>query len=259
MSKVHILPDENLGGVLREYIEVDRKANVGDYVVIVNADNDAYRFGGYKNADFAKIHEFDNDSFGIYAQATLFNGRNAALYPHEYRTLEPADIVHIDNKRYRLINRKAKEGERVIIINNQAEGFDIGFIGTVFEVINDGDIVVINGCFGHYHGDYLVLESIEQQQFTDSQNKPDISDKLANLARRVTELEKRVVAIDEHNDVLIDRINDVEGKLNQTKTPYFKTFTPNIYFNIHTKEKSAEELANEIIRKLHEMIGKYTQ
>jgi hypothetical protein len=260
MSKVHVLPDERLGGVLREYVEVDRKAEIGEKIIVTNAHmNGSY----YDNGDiFTVIERYDYSTserpncVGVCVEEIddVYGIRD-----YEYKTLEPTDIVHIDNKRYRLIDRKAKEGERVIIINSQAEGLDIGFIGTVFEVINDGDIVVINGCFGHYHGDYLVLESIEQQQFTDSQNKPDIPDKLANLARRVTELEKRVVAIDEHNDVLIDRINDVEGKLNQIKTPYFKTFAPNIYFNIHTKEKSAEELANEIIRKLHEMIGKYTQ
>lgn len=32
-NNVHILPDENLGGVLREYVEVDRNADVGDFVV----------------------------------------------------------------------------------------------------------------------------------------------------------------------------------------------------------------------------------
>jgi len=40
-----------------------------------------------------------------------------------------------------------------------------------------------------------------------------VIDLLANLARRVTELEKRVRIIDDYNDVLIDRMNDAEEKL----------------------------------------------
>lgn len=259
MSKVHVLPDEKLGGVLREYVEVDRKAELGEKIIVTNA----YMNGSYyDNGDiFTVIERYDYstserpDCVGVCVEEIddVYGIRD-----YEYKTLEPTDIVHIADKRYCLVNRKAKEGERVIIIENQTKGFDVGFIGEVSEVIDNENTVVINGCYGHYHGDYLVLEPVEQQS-ANLQNKFNMSDMLANLVKRVAELEKRIIAIDEHNDVLIDRINDVEGKLNQTKTPYFKTFTPNIYFNIHTKEKSAEELANEIIRKLHEMIGKYTQ
>jgi len=40
MSNVHILPDENLGGVLREYVEVDRRLEPTD---IVHIDGQRYR------------------------------------------------------------------------------------------------------------------------------------------------------------------------------------------------------------------------
>lgn len=40
MTKIHVLADETLGGIKREYVEVDRKAEVGEKVVHVNKDRD---------------------------------------------------------------------------------------------------------------------------------------------------------------------------------------------------------------------------
>ncbi|MFP3701231.1 hypothetical protein SB758_37755, partial [Burkholderia sp. SIMBA_013] len=37
-ANIHVLADEKLGGTKREYVEVDRKAEVGEKIVIVNAD-----------------------------------------------------------------------------------------------------------------------------------------------------------------------------------------------------------------------------
>lgn len=34
MTNVHVLSDESLGGIKREYVEVDRPADVGDYVYV---------------------------------------------------------------------------------------------------------------------------------------------------------------------------------------------------------------------------------
>lgn len=36
MSKIHVLPDENLDGVLREYVEVDRATNVSVLDLLAN-------------------------------------------------------------------------------------------------------------------------------------------------------------------------------------------------------------------------------
>ncbi|NUJ17446.1 hypothetical protein FKN04_12760 [Bacillus glycinifermentans] len=37
-EKIHVLADESLGGIKREYVEVDRKAEVGDLIVITYSD-----------------------------------------------------------------------------------------------------------------------------------------------------------------------------------------------------------------------------
>lgn len=265
MSKVHVLPDENLGDVLREYIEVDRKAKGGEKIIM------KYPLRGslYKEGDIFTVLE----SYEIYPAyndgVEVKENDGYFIYHTEYHTLEPTDIIHIDNKRYRLVNRKAKAGEKVIITETHPT-LVYTKIGEIVKIIEtDGD--TCNGLIkSHdigekgavYHFQYKVLEPVELANdiiTTEENESKSVIDLITNLTQRLTELEKRVVAIDEHNDVLIDHLNDVQEKLNQIKVPYFTTFKPNIYFNIDTKEKSAEELANEIIRKLHEMIGKYTQ
>src|SRR5690606_25035403 len=96
MTKIHVLADESLGGINREYDEVDRKADVGDRVI--------GKFGHYhvvtnvlRNGEVCM-----DDAVGMYSE-------------NYYRTLEPTDFVHIDNKRYKLVDRKADVGERIIV------------------------------------------------------------------------------------------------------------------------------------------------
>lgn len=265
MSKIHILSDEKLDGILREYIEVDRKAKGGEKIVM------KYPLRGslYKEGDIFTVLE----SYEIYPAyndgVEVKENDGYFIYHSEYYTLEPTDIIHIDNKRYRLVNRKAKAGEKVIITETHPT-LVYTKIGEIVKIIEtDGDT-----CGGMlkphdigekgavYHFQYQVLESVESVNdiiTAEENDSKSVINLLTNLTQRLVELEKRVVAIDEYNDVLIDRINDVEGKLNQIKTPYFTTFKPNIYFNIHTKEKSVEELAKEIIKELSKMNGKYNE
>jgi hypothetical protein len=255
MSKIHILPDKNLNGVLREYIEVDRKANIGEYI---------YFTDDIETPNYLKVTGY-NDEINYYKVEHNPNewGETCEVSMKRSRTLEPTDIVYINNNRYRLINRKANVGEKIIVANadDNYEGYKNGDIFTVQEVRKqtvdtDKKYVVL------YHFEYYVLEPIESSNSivtAEENDSKSVIDLLANLTQRLNELEKRVSVIDEHNDVLIDRINDVEEKLNQIKAPYFTTFKPNIYFNIHTKEKSAEELAKEIIKELSKINNKHNQ
>jgi hypothetical protein len=265
MSKIHVLPDENLGDVLREYIEIDRKAKGGEKIIMKYP----LRSSLYKEGDiFTVLESYEiypayNDGIEVKENDTYF------IYHSEYYTLEPTDIIHIDNKRYRLVNRKAKAGEKVIITETHPT-LVYTKIGEIVKIIEtDGD--TCGGMFkphdigekgAVYHFQYQVLEPVEPVNdiiTAEENDSKSVIDLLANLTQRLVELEKRVVAIDEHNNVLIDHLNDVQEKLNQIKVPYFTTFKPNIYFNIHTKEKSAEEIAKEIIKTLNEMISKYNQ
>jgi hypothetical protein len=258
MSKIHVLPDENLGGVLREYVEVDRAANVGDKIVIVNPYH--YQFGvNYTQGAIMTVTKADEDG-------DVYCGKFNLIDKNEYQTLEPTDIVRIketyehgkwDYIRYRLVDRKAKVGEKIIIVKNLEyhDWFKIGEIAIVEEVDNNGNVfadfnenerVYDDGkwCVGREY--YRVLEPVEPAEEGDNKSVLDL---LANLAhrlttleqqvtRRVTELEKRVRIIDEYNDVLIDRMNDVEEKiekilddivtLDERTQPLVKSKTPSV-------------------------------
>jgi len=108
MSKIHMLHDENLGGVLREYIEVDRVANVGDKIVIVNPCK--FQFGdSYTQGTIMTVEKADEDG-------DVYCGKFDLIDKDEYQTIEPTSIVHIDGVRYRMVGRNAKVGEKVIVV-----------------------------------------------------------------------------------------------------------------------------------------------
>ncbi|KIN51249.1 hypothetical protein B4073_1773 [Bacillus subtilis] len=125
---IHVLADETLGGIKREYIEVDRKAEVGERIIIVKADCQSE----YRNGDMAFVSRFvkDDSRLGYYVESILANGQSIALYDREYRVLKPTDIVHIDGQRYEMADRKAKVGEKVITIT-KCDIYCKGEIGTV--------------------------------------------------------------------------------------------------------------------------------
>jgi hypothetical protein len=229
-SKIHVLPAENLGGVLREYVEVDRAANVGDKIVIVNPYNS--QFGdSYTQGTIMTVTKADEDG-------DVYCGKFDLIDKDEYQTLEPTDVVVIDNQRdgkpsrFRLVDRKAKVGDKVIVFGHSNENGNGVF--TVYDVYVVNDAISYVGKDGKYYGasskNYRVLEPVEPAQadsdlvIAEEGDDKTVIDLLANLAhrlttleqqvaRRVTELGKRVIAIDEHNDVLIDRINDAEEKI----------------------------------------------
>jgi hypothetical protein len=189
MSKIHVLPDENLGGVLREYVEVDRIARVGDYVT-----KDGYvRKVSSRDTHFGNTVEFDEYYKGETGDDVC------GWVDGYYKTLEPTDILHVDGERYRLVDRKAKVGEKVIV-TNALKGerdncpFDNGYVSTV---ISAGKrVITVNPCAPLYHHEYRVLEPVEPAEnelVTAEEGDPKSTlDLLANLARRVTELERKL-------------------------------------------------------------------
>lgn len=97
MTKTHLIKDESLGGVLREYVEVDRKAEVGDYVIIT-ADE---MLGENRSGEIHKVIDVDW-SDGVITSGFWNDGTKLNPCHDEYKTLEPTDIIHVDGKRYRL-------------------------------------------------------------------------------------------------------------------------------------------------------------
>ncbi|MEK5323346.1 hypothetical protein [Aeribacillus sp. FSL M8-0254] len=180
-TNVHILPDENLGGVLREYVEVDRKAEVGEYIFTINTN------------EIHKVTKGSED--GVYIDGWVY------VYDGYYRTLEPTSIVHIDGQRYRLVDRKAKVGEKVIVVvaNDTLVYRNVGEIVEIIEtdgssfggMISPHDLGEKGAI---YHFQYLVLEPVEPAEESDDETEASESvlDLLANLARRVAELERKL-------------------------------------------------------------------
>jgi hypothetical protein len=181
-TNVHILPDENLGGVLREYIEVDRKAKDGDYV--------STRFGIHIVSDYNHSEIVAGDLAGYYSR----------VFKHgDYKTLEPTNIIRLREGRYRLVDRKAKVGEKVVVFDHSNENGNGVF--TVYDVYVVNDAISYAGKDGRYYGasskNYRVLEPVEPAEATDdvltvdeTEASKSVIDLLANLARRVTELER---------------------------------------------------------------------
>jgi hypothetical protein len=181
-TNVHILPDENLGGVLREYVEVDRKAKDGDYV--------STRFGIHIVSDYNHSEIVAGDLAGYYSR----------VFKHgDYKTLEPTNIIRLREGRYRLVDRKAKVGEKVVVFDHSNENGNGIF--TVYDVYVVNDAISYAGKDGKYYGasskNYRVLEPVEPTELVTAEEGDDksILDLLANLARRVTELERKLDGI----------------------------------------------------------------
>jgi hypothetical protein len=235
-TSVHVLPDESLGGVLREFVEVDRKAEVGDYVVFKSDGNRIAKVVTEKD----NVINIAKETFEI--TAVLFG-----------TTLEPTDIVHIDGVRYRLVDRKAKVGEKVIVFDHSNENGN-----GIFEVYN---VYIVNNAIsyvgkdGRHYGtsdkNYRVLEPLDSAEpepiEVDTRHaSPQVVDMLANLAQRIVELERKINDI----SVTLERYEHVNDRQN------------NEIDVLHANQrKLAEDTTNRLdrhserIRELAEMIG----
>jgi hypothetical protein len=183
MSNVHLIKDESLGGVLREFYEVEGRPNVGDYVHISNFNQ--------KEVDhIAKVTDTDYDinQFDFIPKVTE---DSSPIFDYDFGeecvTLEPTDIVQVGGTRYRLVDREAIVGEKVLITSNHYSTF--GEIFTVSEIDSDDDLM-FRETSEHYasHGKYHVLEPVEST----ADDTASMLDLIANLAHRVTSLESQL-------------------------------------------------------------------
>ena len=186
MSKVHVINDENLGGVLREFVEVDRKAEVGDYIFTINTK------------EIHKVIKGSED--GVYIDGWVY------VYDGYYRTLDPTDIVHINylsgqSERYRMVDRRVSIGEKVLVtVDSELKGIAL----TVSGFDSDGDLVFKESDYYYAkHGDYVVLEAVEQS--------PPVLDMIANLSEQIVKLNRRIDRLADANEQAIATVaRDVE-------------------------------------------------
>ncbi|MGG1042544.1 hypothetical protein ABE153_11675 [Bacillus velezensis] len=205
-AKIHVLADETLGGIKREYVEVDRKAEVGEKIVIVNADVQCEE--PYNNGDIFETERLLGYIRGIKTTC------HRDIHDFEYRVLEPTDIVHIDGERYVLTDRKAEVGEKVIV--TKSEDFPKGFIAEV-EIIDDSSedisFYLTEGIDGNFFLDgtnesYRVLVPVDAAE--DEPKPADPIDVIASLAQEVAELKRKVSDL----ETVVERHERINGRHN---------------------------------------------
>ncbi|MGM0815319.1 MAG: hypothetical protein ACQEUO_07325 [Bacillota bacterium] len=189
---IHVLKDEKLG-VDREYVAVNRAAEIGEKIIVI--DSPIYPKGHV--SDVIKLGRFSE----VYADGSCYlaegvDGDNyiEGMCEH-YHVLEPTDIVHIDGERYRLVDRYAEVGERVIHVNKESgesngivtEATRIGVSEIEVRAYEDFDGDIIEGLS---HGYYYVLTPV--QDAAEAQES-DVITVLANLGAEVAELKRTVV------------------------------------------------------------------
>lgn len=218
--KVHLIEDKTIGGVKREYEEVRREVAVGDSVWLVNAEC------------AIKVTEHSVDV------------ANRQIITGDTKALDPTDIVVIEGpdgtSRYQLAERKAVVGEKVLVVAEE-DSFDMYEKGDVvvaigvngFGIFSDND----NGDVYIYDGDYHVLIPVESGMLSaeelcgclDEQPTPDIHDLLANLAHRVTSLERITGELVRAKSSLESQLRDTQNNV-QTFAEQTESNTKDIAF-----------------------------
>jgi len=197
VTGVTVLKDESLGGIEREYREVKRKAEVGERIVF-DSDRPGITEGkpyNVRGGDLDGAEFFDNDGTRRWQNHVRTN-----CY-----VLEPTNIVRINGERFRMVDRKAAVGERVIVVSDRmCHAIPPGVIGQLehsdtFDYDNS-TYFVGNDVESDEERDYRVLEPL-----TSAEPAPLLSDKpapdqaaelIAKLTTRVASLEKRVAALE---------------------------------------------------------------
>lgn len=104
---------------------------------------------------------------------------------------KPTDIVRIGGNRYRMVDRKAEVGEKVLAIYT---GEVLSVKRVYSELVRVDEQEEVSGETRIYHKNYHVLEPVADDNPTvDGRHaSPEVVDLLANLARRVTSLEQQL-------------------------------------------------------------------
>lgn len=208
---MYVLIDEN--GISREFVEVERKAKAGDYIVFTHDDLDITANRPYK-VESANV-EFTDDA----NEKHVWDSPSA-----DYNVFMPTDFVHIDGERYRMVDRKAKVGDKVIIVKadrtfGKYKNGSVIFVEDVDElgIYNKGVIDVNRNREGYIaHEEYRVLEPTIQAERVEPVRSTD--DLIASLAQRVVELERRLSDIYADVSEINDRIDRLAYTCEQSDT-----------------------------------------
>lgn len=243
MTKTHLIKDESLGGLMREYVEVEREANVGDYV-INNKGNDAeayYKITGYRD-EVIPSYSVEYDEEELWDQ-TIAVSIECSI------TLEPTDIVHVEGERYKLVDRRAEVGEKIVVLASEDANSDGYKDGDIFTCMHCSPyypyLIDVNDYITLYNHEYIVLIPVESNAepttVDESQASPEVIDMLANLSRRIVELEREVASC--------KRIAESEMSARATQTDRWLSLKDEIDTLHANQKRMAEELANGLTQK----------
>jgi hypothetical protein len=192
LTNITVIKDEAIGGLLREYTEVKRKAAVGEKVRVYGHTT------GLANGIFTVTKLEDGDirymtSDGQYG-TPFYDGK-------AYVTLEPTDIVRIGSERLRLVERKANVGERIVITKG-SQWLAKGVVITVHpsaEVFSHGQINLVDGEYGTFGAEYRVLEPLKSAH---QPSAPDIAQEDASLLALSRKINEQAAQIDGLTDAV---------------------------------------------------------
>lgn len=220
-ANITVLKDESLGGIEREYREVKRKAAVGDLVK--------------SSVDTPPVFTVRNTGHG---PGIVYGGADGlATFPDNYVVLEPSDTVRINSARFRMVDRKATVGERVIVTGERAT-FAIGKVFVVEVVDWACPAAGLRNGHNAIDGHYRVLEPVESAEPLSAKPAPDqAAEIIAKLTTRVASLERRVTLLEVTNAKPIPR--------RTTKPEQHPSFTK-------CAVKSPQEIRDDIVKRAKE-------
>ncbi|WP_226568168.1 hypothetical protein [Bacillus stratosphericus] len=165
---MHVLKDEKLG-VDREYVAVDRNAEVGEKIYTLVDGGDFYRKGEY-----GVVYSLDGN-----CAHSRFESNSWLINHKKYHVLEPTDIVHIDGERYRLEDPEKDAIKFTMEIGGNLVNIE-PWDATRGPIISGG-------------GETYKLTPVTDDREEEEPKESDVITVLANLGAEVAEL-KRTVA-----------------------------------------------------------------
>lgn len=147
MTNLHYIADEKLGGVEREYSEVACESRVEDYIVVKDTE---FGLGYYDVGDIFSVIKTDEKGVSGFNEKT----GTFYLFHSEYATLKPTGNVLIDGAAYRLVDRKAKVGDKVLII--------------VFDHEMVGEVRNVTALDAKYVDDFYLDKPIDDEDYLDT-------------------------------------------------------------------------------------------
>ncbi|WP_338461596.1 hypothetical protein V5G20_17885 [Brevibacillus borstelensis] len=223
-TNVTVLTDEN--GVQREYNEVKRRADVGERIKIVDWIPSAHLVAAdVRKGEVLTVKSVKEDR----VQAVQERYIAASPIPAEYVVLEPTSTVIVDGVRYREEKRKARVGERVLIVNpSTTDGkYDKGDVLTIVRyglvglpVSNVGRTVL--------EKEYVVLTPVAEPS--------------APITITIPAIHVTVASMDDAVQAVADAVKAEISKLAVA----------------HPKSKSAQELRDEIVERAKADVAELT-